>query len=495
MSSITIVAVPRTALHMPSPALAVLKSSVESSGHKCNTIDLNIELYNDLKDKHFSQYKTIDNYFQTDLRYLLQDSNNLDSLINKRYDLDSSSLQVYNTFLKTWAKIILDTNTDWIGISVLSVNSILPTIDLCSELKTQNPNCRIVIGGPGVSTFGIMGASNFGEFMKQNELIETYIQGEGEHSLTALLENKDYSNFDQIDKLDELPIPNYDDFSFGKYTSSNNVVAITGSRGCVRNCTFCDIKSAWKKYRYRSGANIVAEFVNHYKKYNSTEFHFTDSLVNGNLNTFREFLEGIIEEKKAGNLPANIKWSGQFICRPQHQFKEDWYSLIKQSGVKQLHIGIESGSEDVLKDMGKPLLRSDIDFMMEMLLKYEIQCDMLMIVGYPTETQKDFDDTIRMIKDYSKYSEAGVISGINLGKTMVVLPGSPIGQNLAHWDITYDEKQNWVSKKNPSLTFKERVRRRVQVQKVCEQQGYTVRWPITTLNTILAGLEKESETI
>ena len=29
-----------------------------------------------------------------------------------------------------------------------------------------------------------------------------------------------------------------------------------------------------------------------------------------------------------------------------------------------------------------------------MLTKYEIQCDMLMIVGYPTETEKDFNDRI-----------------------------------------------------------------------------------------------------
>ena len=77
--SITLVASPRTANHMPSPALAALKPCVENAGFNCYTIDLNIELYNDLKE-HYSVYGEIDNYFQTDFRYLSQDILDLEPL-------------------------------------------------------------------------------------------------------------------------------------------------------------------------------------------------------------------------------------------------------------------------------------------------------------------------------------------------------------------------------------------------------------------------------
>jgi radical SAM superfamily enzyme YgiQ (UPF0313 family) len=493
MSSITLVSVPRTSLHIPSPALAALKSSVETNGHECFCIDLNIELYQDFLD-NFNEYKIVDTYFQTDLRYLKQNGTDLQSLLNIIDSLPNTTKLLYDNFLEKWSSKILEKNTNWIGISVLSVNSIIPTIDLCKKIKSKS-STPIVIGGPGVSTFGIMGSANLGEFLKSVNLINEYIQGEGEYSLVDLLNGTLKNHYEQIDNLDELPIPDYSDFDFTKYSSKNNAVAITGSRGCVRNCSFCDIKAAWKKYRYRSGKSVAEEFLHHNTVYGSTDFQFTDSLVNGSLKSFNDFLDSLIDYKEKGLINKNITWSGQFICRPKSQFGETWYKKMSESGAKQLQIGIESGSESVMHDMGKKLSIDDIEYTLQMLLKYKIQCDMLMIIGYPTETLEDFNKTINMLEKFSYYSDQGVISGVNLGKTMVVLPGSPIGENLNHWGIEYDDNKNWISLNNPSLNFKERVRRRVVAQKKCEELGYIVKWPITTLTTLKQSLENSSETI
>ena len=70
---------------------------------------------------------------------------------------------------------------------MLSVNSVLYTIDLAEVLKNKSPDCKIVLGGPGVSTFGIMGASNLGGFMVATGLADTYLAGEGEYNLVKLL--------------------------------------------------------------------------------------------------------------------------------------------------------------------------------------------------------------------------------------------------------------------------------------------------------------------
>ena len=120
---------------------------------------------------------------------------------------------------------------------------------------------------------------------------------------------------------------------------------------------------------------------------------------------------------------------------------------------------------------------------------------MLMIVGYPTETEKDFNETLLLLDRLSSYNEQGTISGVNLGKTMVVLPGSPIGENLSHWGIEYDENNNWISTKNPTLDFKERVRRRLLAQEKREDLGYMVRWPLTTLSTLSQNLKLNKETV
>jgi hypothetical protein len=118
-----------------------------------------------------------------------------------------------------------------------------------------------------------------------------------------------------------------------------------------------------------------------------------------------------------------------------------------------------------------------------------------MVIGYPTETADDFNKTLEMLDRFSYYSDEGVISGVNLGKTMVVLPGSPIGENPTHWNISHDDNKNWISLSNPSLTFRERVRRRIEAQKKCQELGYIVKWPVTTLMTLKQGLQSSSETI
>tara|TARA_B100001094_G_scaffold13134_1_gene11521 strand:- start:2546 stop:3985 length:1440 start_codon:yes stop_codon:yes gene_type:complete len=478
---------------MPSPALAALKSCVQNAGYNCYTIDLNIELYDDLKQNH-KVYGEVDNYFQTDFRYLSQDISDLEPLIEMKYSLSDDALELYQKHLNRWADYILDQGNEWIGISLLSVNSVLYTIDLAEVLKNKSSNCKIVLGGPGVSTFGIMGASNLGEFMIVTGLADRYLTGEGEYSLVELLNDKEYIEQGQIDNLDILPYPDYSDFDFAKYDSQQNTVAVTGSRGCVRSCAFCDIKSAWKKYRYRSGISIANEIINHHQRFGSTEFRFTDSLVNGSLKAFEEFLDAIILAKKQGLIANNIKWSGQFICRPINQFTEEWFEKMSLAGANMLQIGVESGSEAVMHNMGKKLSNDDIDFTIGMLSKYKIQCDLLMIVGYPTETDEDFDMTLNLLERLSPYNEQGCIEGINLGKTMVVLPGSPIGENMNHWGIEYDDNNNWISTLNPTLTFKQRVKRRVLAQEKCQELGYMIRWPLTTLRTLSENLKLNKET-
>lgn len=488
MTSIALISVPRTSISIPSPAIASLKSVAEENKHKAFCIDLNIEIYREFEPR---EYQEIDNYFQLDLRYAHYKSLKLSDF---KDDLSNTTYHAYKEFLDRWSTKILELQSDFIGISLLSVNSVISCFDLCNELKNKCPTCKIILGGPGVSTDGIKADANFGEFLIRHNLADYCIQGEGEYKLLDLLNGVKSKEYKQIEDLDTLPFPDYDDLPVQDYDASN-LISITGSRGCVRNCSFCDIKSAWNQYRYRSGKNITQEIIHHYKKYNTTNIQFTDSLINGSLKSFGGFLDAMIESKSKKIIPDNLKWSGQFICRPKNQFREDWYKKMSEAGAGQLYIGIESASESVLHDMGKKLQFSDIEYMMEMLYKYSIQCDILLVIGYPTETREDFEKTKEMLRQFSKYNQEGVISGVNLGKTMVVLPGSPIGQNLNHWGIEYDSNQNWISNKNPDLTFKERLRRRIEIQKVCEDYGYIVRFPLTTLKTLKENLLNNKETV
>ena len=149
------------------------------------------------------------------------------------------------------------------------------------------------MGGPGISTFGILGESNFGELMIKNNLANHYLAGEGELSLLNFLKGNTYKN-KELENLDDFPYPNYSDTDFEQYESKFPSVYITASRGCVRNCSFCDIHSAWNKYKFRSGKNVADEIISHHKNHNCIDYAFTDSLINGNLKMFEEMMSSLI---------------------------------------------------------------------------------------------------------------------------------------------------------------------------------------------------------
>jgi radical SAM superfamily enzyme YgiQ (UPF0313 family) len=199
---------------------------------------------------------------------------------------------------------------------------------------------------------------------------------------------------------------------------------------------------------------------------------------------FIKLLDNVIEYKENGLLPEDLMFGGQFIARPQTRVSEEHYAKMQRAGVYNISVGMESGSDRVLTDMRKGTTRKDHDFMMEMLQKYGIRINLLMLIGYPTETEEDFEDTMQMIRDYKKYSDSGIIWGIVLGKTMVVLPNTPIADNSDHWSIAYDNNGNWISKNNATLTYHERVKRRMRAGRLCEDLGYVIKSQVVTINSL-----------
>ena len=483
---ILLVSIPRLSVEVPPSSIAILKPNLINAGFTCKCLDINIELYHEFT---FEEWLEIDNYFQTDLRYTGNDTS------GKQREIDFETMHVnkkeglkvykkYMDFLDRWTNIMLAKKPRWIGISVFSVNSVLSSIDVCKMLRKKSPNTKILLGGMGVSAFGVATRPNFGEYMKEVDLCDQYISGEGEKAIVDIIKTEQPVFFNpQLDNLNDLPYADYGDFDFDKYPSENNLIYTTGSRGCVRSCTFCDIGNLWEKFRYRSGENIAQEMLKAYEDYGTTEFYFTDSLINGNVKEFMDLCERLVYYKGNNRLPKEVSFGGQWICRPVKQFLEPRYQLASEAGLYNLSIGMESGSDDVLASMTKGVIQEDYDYQMEMLYKYGIRCNFLMIIGYPTETLKDFQATLDMFTRYKKYSDAGIVWGVNLGKTLVVLPGAPLGENPDHYGIDFDQKGNWINK-DIGLDYNERVRRRMVVQRHIESLGYVVKSTVTTINSL-----------
>lgn len=461
-----VIAVPRLETHRPPPGPAIVAHICAQQGHEVCAYDLNIKLF------HYCQAKGLDYH-------------ELDGVFDRYSDPSNEQNLVTAEFINHWAKKIAAENYDYLMLAVFGGSGTWFAEKFLEAIRTKT-KAKIVIGGMGVGTFSLTNANRcFGEKMRSQNLIDDYIVGEAEQSLVLYLQGKtgpgiNNTEYSQISDIENLPEPDYSYFDLNEYEylyPGQREVYITGSRGCVRKCTYCDVERFWPKYRYRSGQSVSDEIIKNYEKFGVTRFYFTDSLVNGSLKVFSDMCNKLANY----NFATPISWSGQFIFRQKKSIPKDHYATIAAAGADILFVGFETGSDRVRKEMGKNFTNDDIEFQLEECSKYGIKVIPLMMTGYVSETLDDHYDTLSMFKRWQKYVADGTISGVELGTALNVLPGSPIANMLDVHDLSfmldqYGEPNTaaWKSGTNPDLTIREQIRRKLEVH----YTAIKYKWPV-----------------
>lgn len=457
-------------LTYPPVGVAFLAGVCERVGVEYKTLDLNLE---------FFKYTNQDIWDQVFLHITLG---------RPLQDLPTDLLSKVDDFLEHMVTRICDYAPDCVAVSLLTYVQQYWAERFWSKLRPRYSG-TIMTGGPGVGVPGVAEKTNsltFGQDMIEKGLIDYYCLGEGDLIIEEfLLGNRDLLGLNhagihnswqpQLDDLDQFAIPTYKKISFDGYypveglqdpDNKKYLISVTGSRGCVRRCSFCDIGHLWKKFRYRSGLNIADEILKHHLDIGATDFWFTDSLINGSLKQFIDLMNRLIEHRQQVPSLHDLRYNGQFIIRPRSDHPEKLFRLLSESGCNRLSIGIESGSESVRDHMGKKFSNADIDWHFEMCEKYKIKNWILLITGYPTETEQDHQDTLDMLIKNQKYIVNHTILGINLQHTMALLPNSPIA-NMSELGLhfhdssggTYGSYTNWLAESNPTLTLARRYQR------------------------------------
>lgn len=479
-----IVSIPPLETHRPPISSAAISSALMSAGHTTKCIDLNIKFYHYVGNSTYYDF--------------------LDAWSNVRKITEAEELIIERFIDEKFIKKIPKNSKIW--ISVFSSFSTEFAIRLCKQIRLFDPKIDIVVGGSGVSSptsFGV--ADSFGSYLQKNNLCDHVIYGEGEIAAIKLANSElsyygvNKPNNMQINNLNELSYPDYKDFDLTAYeylTETNDKeFSILGSRGCVRKCTYCNVPAFWPKYRYREGKHIAAEMVYNYEKYGVSRFYFADSLINGSLKSFNDMCEVLADYNQTHQ--ANFKWSGQFIFRPKNQLPKDHFDLVAAAGGETFYVGLETGSDKIRWEMDKKFTNDDVDYQLKEFERTNLKCHFLMITGYITETLDDHHDSLKMFKRWQKYVASNTITGIDLGSLLNILSSTPLEEMIESHGVTFMlsredrignvlvDNSTWVSALNPDLTVKERIRRRVEIQK----EAIKYNWPIwrgeERLNTIL----------
>jgi hypothetical protein len=396
MIDLLIVTAPFTYTFGPSLSPAVLKSCCVNQGINTKAWDLSADF--NFSHKQHPYYENIVAWMQ-----------------NPELQISQEEFSWYTNIIQQYVlNIVENYQPKSVAISLLTFNSQRFTEDLCYYLRIKNSEIKIIIGGPGIDVFQHEYQKKWHELMLDTEMADTAIIGEGEYTLPNVVINDLYGVVvsPQLSnaELNLIPIPDYNDYNFKIYKQStksywqlsNNVHSseqdtlsflINASRGCVKNCNFCDVGRIWPKFRFRSGESVANEILFLHHQYNARYFSFTDSLMNGGLKPYYE-MNQILAER----LPKTIKYDGQIICRSQQDMPEKYFEAMSLAGCYFVSIGMESGSQQVRMHMGKGSSQEDIYYTTEMLTKYNIAQSWNIIAGYPTETDEDWEATMNLIK-------------------------------------------------------------------------------------------------
>jgi len=328
-------------------------------------------------------------------------------LVKENYKVKIIDQRVNLEWKKT-LKEALKENPICVGITSMTGSQINFALE-ASKIVKENSNVPVIWGGVHVSLFpkqtlknkyidiGIMkeGENTFLELIntiKQKKSIDK-IKGivykkEGEIIITSERE------FTDLNKLPKLPYYLVDMRKYvHKSFKQEKVIDIETSRGCPYACGFC-YNSFYNKSNWRSMSpeKVIENLKILINNYNIKSFYFIDDNFFANQERANKIMNLIVSEN------LNIIFGCQGIrIDSLERMTEDELNLLEKAGCKFMQIGVESGSDRVLKLINKRITREQVINVNKKLANHNILVLYNFICGFPTETKEDLFQTTSLI--------------------------------------------------------------------------------------------------
>jgi len=409
---------------IPPVGIACLKGFLQAHGYHVKTVDANIDIsLREGHDKYFEALKkfvpetnrgniynigqkVLQNHMMAHLNYTDEKEyiKLVKALVFKTFFCAVDDRQVlaldeilqgfYTGFENYFLDLLDKEKPGVLGLTVY--DGTLPASLLAFKLaKQKNPHILTVMGGGIFANQLEVNSPNFDIFLeKTKHYIDKIIVGEGEMLFLKLLQGKlpDSQRFftladtngETVD-LATLDIPDYSDFHLEHYP----LLAAIGSRSCPFQCNFCAETTYWGKFRKKNAAQIVRELNQLYQKHGRQLFLMSDSLLNPIITDLsREFLES----------GQSIYWDG-FLRADKSVCDTKNTMLWRRGGFYRARLGLESGSARVLQLMNKKITPHRIKTALSGLAHAGIKTTAYWLIGYPGETEADFQQTLHLIRE------------------------------------------------------------------------------------------------
>ncbi|MFH1114627.1 MAG: radical SAM protein [Pseudomonadota bacterium] len=263
----------------------------------------------------------------------------------------------------------------------------------------RNHGLPVVVGGPHVSLLP--------ETISEN--MDVGCIGEGEQTFTSLLElflnegglkRQELAGIDGlvfrdngeivktrprdlIRKLDEIPHPKRDVVGYDRDSY------IVSSRGCPYKCAYCASAQFWKTYRFASAEYIVDEIVE-LIGHGSSIIRFNDDLFAVNRLRLGKMIKLLSHRGFLGKVRFSVSCRANLVT-------EELVSLLKQLNVVSVTMGLESGSDRVLKTLKNGASVEHNRKALRLFKDAGIQANAFFIIGAPDETESEIHETYNFV--------------------------------------------------------------------------------------------------
>ncbi len=290
-----------------------------------------------------------------------------------------------------------------------TINDAVKILELA---KKVNPATVTILGGVHPSFM-------YEEVLASSAAVDYIVIGEGEATLRHLLEvleagddpatvagiaflregavvRTDRRTY--VETIDDLPAA-WDLLDWRDYYSlvipDSRLGAISTSRGCEHDCTFCSQQSFWEKsWRARDPRNVADELEYLYTTYRVNVFMITDEHPTRS----RERWEALLDAVIARDIPVYLLMETR--C-PDIIRDRDILWKYRKAGVIYISTGIETADQAALDAMKKGMDLGEVKQIFDLLREQEIVSEASFMVGFPDETTESIKKTMHLAQQYN----------------------------------------------------------------------------------------------
>jgi len=257
------------------------------------------------------------------------------------------------------------------------------------KLKEANPNLRIAVGGCVASQEGV-------NIIKKAPYVDIVFGPQTLHRLPDLLKAREVEgkpqidiSFPEIEKFDRLPL--------SSSTGSSAMVSIM--EGCSKYCSFCVVPYTRGEEVSRPLNDILKEIITK----NVSEI----TLLGQNVNAY----QGLMDNGAVADFATLIEYVAEISEIQRIRFSTSHPNEMNDALIdcfrnidklaKMIHLPIQAGSDRVLSAMKRNYTIMEYKSIIRRLRKKcpDISITSDFIVGFPTETLKDFNETKLLMKE------------------------------------------------------------------------------------------------